>query len=326
MVAILFFSREASPHKTTPAESQQAIAQAMLGHIGDSHALHFGSVHIALPVILYRKGDGWYLFSSKHLYDGHHQPKVYKGFNMVSSGIEDVNEKRIYDFSITKNVVWMLFSIVLLVLCFMGLAYYIRKQGSKVWLGTTVLPMVLIRFIRNEVARKQLGEKDYERFTPYLLTIFFYIFLHNLLGLLPEGANITGNLSITGTLALVTLLFTIRHSSKAYWKHLFMPPGVPLAMRLVIVPIEIFSALLKPCILAIRLFANIFCGHLLLLALAAPVLFIATISLTYATFVAIPMVMLSVGMLCLKMLVSLIQAYVFTLLSASTLAAVRKAH
>ena len=304
----------------------ETVAKSLLGHVGDHHTLHIGEVELPLPIIAYRKGSGWFIFSSKRMYNAHHQPTTYQGFRIEQGILSSADGTPTYDFSITKNVLFMLLAMLFLLLTFLGLALSLRRKPNQIWRGFTLLPMFLIRFVRNDIAKKEIGEAHYERFTPYLLTLFFYILCQNLFGLLPEGANITGNLSITFTLALVTFLFTHRHASKAYWKHLFAPPGVPVWMYPILIPIELLSALLRPCILAIRLFANMFSGHLILLSLLGSIVVVGTMSFTGGIFVSIIMVPLSVAMVGLKIFVSFIQAYVFTLLSASTLGTVVQEH
>ena len=288
-------------------KSQEKIIKQLMAHVEDQYALHFGSVHIPLPVIIYKQNSGWYLFSSHHL--EHHQS--YQGFQIKKGMIKSLDGKKVYDFSVTKNVIAMLFSIILMLFIFIGLSIHMRKQKFTAYpKGFWTLLFSAICFVKNDIARKYIGKKHYERFTPYLLTLFFYILFNNLLGLLPEGANITGNPSLALSLGLLTLIVTLWNGSQSYWKHIFMPPNIPLAMYPVMVPVELISTILRPFILGIRLFANMLAGHLAILFIIG-IIFLAN-SLK-ASMISIP---LGVGMVLLKIFVSYLQAYIFTMLTA----------
>ena len=177
-----------------------------------------------------------------------------------------------------------------------------------------------MRFIRDEIAHSILGARHYRRFTPYLLTLFCYIFINNLLGLLPGGANVTGNISVVLVLALTTFLVTHWNSSRSYWKHILQPEGVPLWLLPILVPIEVLGIFIKPLTLMFRLFVNMLAGHLLLTAV------IGLIFMLHNIFIAIIAVPLGVFIFLLKIFVSFVQAYVFTLLTALTLAGAVEEH
>ncbi len=285
-------------------------------HITDKHELHFGAVHFSLPIIVYKKGSGWFYFSSHHLRD----EAVYKGLQCKNDKIIAVDNSIVYDFSVTKNVMAMLLSCLLMLLLFIGLAIHLRRQKEGTPVGFWVLPFTLVSFVRNEIARKCIGEENYERFTPYLLTLFFYILFNNILGLFPEGANVTGNISITFTLGFFTFLITNWNGSKHYWKHIFMPPNIPVLMYPIMIPMELLSMTLRPAILAIRLFANMLAGHLILLSIIGVIFVLNTI---FAAAVVVPF---CAAMVLLKIFVAFIQAYVFTLLSAIAFGQAVKKH
>ena len=260
------------------SQSQHATSAQMfehlLGHVEDTHTLHFGDIHIHLPVILYQWGEGWTFFSSKYLHHHH----THQGFRMVHGKIVNVaNHAYVYDFSITKNVVWMFLILLLLLLLFSSCTRYIHRRQGKPAKGIWVLFLFFIRFVRDDIARKHIGPQHYKRFTPYLLTIFFYILFNNLLGLLPEGPNITGNLSAVLTLGLFTAAITWFNASADYWKHIFSPPGVPTFMYPIMVPLELLNLLIKPLILSMRLFANILAGHLLIISIMGMIFVLKTI-------------------------------------------------
>ena len=298
----------AKKHHLANQKKGKVVAE-LLSHVGDSYQLHFGEVVFSLPVIVYKKGDGWYVFSSKHLYNADHQPTSYKGFRVQEGKITAENSK-VYDFSITQNVVGMLWSSFLMLLIFIGLAIYMRRKKARYPQGFWVLPFSMIRFIRNEVASQYIEKKHITRLTPFLLTLFFYILFNNLLGLLPGSANLTGNFSITLTLASLAFFATHWYASKAYWKHLFRPPEVPILLYPIMIPIEIVSVLIKFAILPVRLCANMLSGHIMI------VFVIGSIFMLENRFIPFMVVPFGTGIVLLKIFVSFIQAYVFTLLVA----------
>ena len=262
-------------------------------------------------MIVYKKGSGFYAFSSSRLAGHGGHKATYKGFTLNSAGIVcAVDGVSVYDFSITKNVVAMILSVLLILVLFLALAIYLRKRKKgEAPQGFWVLPLYVVRFVQN-IAIENIGKKHAARFTPYLLTLFLYIIFNNLLGLLPEGANVTGSIEATFTLAFFTFVITNWHGSRHYWKHIFMPPGIPWYMLPIIVPIELLGLVMRPAVLCIRLFANIFAGHLLLLSVIGMIFILNNI------FVSLFAVPLAAIMLIFKIFVSFIQAYVFTMLTA----------
>ena len=215
------------------------------------------------------------------------------------------------DFSLTKNTVTLLISVVILLLVFLNVANGYKKRAGKSPKGLQSWLEPIILFVRDDIAKPNLGHK-YERFMPYLLTVFFFIWFNNMLGLvpfLPGGANLTGNIAVTVVLAIATFLLTVFNGNKYYWKHIFVP-DVPWWMYIVMVPVEIFGIFTKPIALAIRLFANITAGHILVLSLICLVfvfnsLYIAPVSIAFAVFIG-----------GIELLVAFIQAFIFTILSA----------
>ena len=292
-------------------------------HLADEYALHFGSVMLTLPMILYTTGEGWHCFSSGRLLTHTHEKErvIYKGFYISDEGILTHKDgKTFYDFSITKNVVMMVLAMCLLLFLFTRLAKYLQKSKGKQLKGFWLLPLYLVRFVRNDIARQIIGPKHYERFTPFLLTIFWYIFLQNILGLLPGGANITGNIYVTATLACFTFLTVIWNGTLDYWAHIFAPPGIPLFIYPIIVPIEIIGQILRPGLLAIRLCANMFLGHIILIFLVGIIFLAGDIRLAG---IVVP---ISAAFTLLKIFVSFIQARIFTFLSAILIADAVKKH
>jgi F-type H+-transporting ATPase subunit a len=312
----------------------------ILDHIADSHEWHLLTkkdghhVAIPLPVILYSKHSGFHMFFSSKIAHGH----SHEGFQMGQGSIKVENKKgetiekslkgKIVevdshgelveaglplDFSITKNVFMMFLSVVILLWVFLGLARSYKKMGNSEPKGLAGFIEPLIVFIEEDVAIPNIGEKNYSRFMPYLLTVFFFILLNNLLGLIPIfpfGANVTGNIALTMVLALCTFFITQFSANKGHWKHVFATPGVPKPLLIIMIPVEIISLFTKPFALMIRLFANITAGHIIVLSL------ISMIFIFKSLFVAVPSVVMVLFMDCIELLVAFLQAYIFTLLSA----------
>lgn len=334
---------------TTPAKQEGAHeAEAkdkpfdtgafILHHIADAHDFHFWgegehSVGLPLPVILYTD-NGLVTFMSSafhHDDEGKHvveangqrfvklhekiyyataQPNEHGAFVEVNEKHEAKNAKPI-DLSITKNVFSLLVSVTVLLIVFISVGRAYKKREGKSPKGFQSLIEPVILFVRDDIAKPNLGYK-YEKFMPYLLSVFFFIWFNNLLGLVPffpGGANVTGNIAVTMVLALCTFLITTFSGNKYYWKHIFMPP-VPWWMYPVMVPVEIVGIFTKPIALMIRLFANITAGHILMLSLICLIfifknLAIAPIAVPFAVFISL-----------IELLVAFIQAFIFTILSA----------
>jgi F-type H+-transporting ATPase subunit a len=329
-----------APKKFNPGEF-------IFDHIGDAHDWHIvtiGQKHISvpLPIILFSRTRGqlFTFWSSKF----HHGHDTYKGFKLVTEGdlkgkIVEVDENsRIIDkplpldFSMTKNVVGILFSISLLLIIFIGIANKYKANPHSAPTGIQSLMETLILFVRDDIAKPSIGNKYYLKFTPFLLTIFFFIFLNNLLGLIPifpAGANITGNIAVTLVLAFVTLLTILFNANKNFWKHIVNPPGVPMFLKLpipIMPVVEAASWIIKPAVLMIRLFANILAGHMIALVLFGLIFIFGTVNIYYGYGISIISIMLTVFMTLLELLVAFIQAFVFTMLSALFLGMATEEH
>lgn len=288
----------------------------ILHHVVDNHIWHFydgplGTLY--LPVILYSSDRKLEIFSSSKFYDDHHNLIDYNGYKIEHSHIVPIEEGRqILDFSITKNVASMFVSVALLFLVFFSVRKGYNKNEGRAPKGIQSFFEPIIIFIRDEVARPNIGDK-YEKFLPYLLTIFFFIWFNNLMGLFPGAANVTGNLAVTGTLAIFTFVITQFSGNKQYWKHIFNTPGVPwwLKIPLPIMPVvELIGVFTKPFSLTVRLFANITAGHIIILSLFSLIfifqsIWVGPLSVAFAVF-----------MFFLELFVALLQAFIFTILSA----------
>ncbi len=222
------------------------------------------------------------------------------------------------DFSITKSVFGMLLVLTIMFFLFKGMAKsYVKRKGMAPK-GATNLLEPFVMFIRNDVAVPSIGKKKADKYVPFLLTVFFFIWMCNLLGLIPfiGGFNITGTLSITIVLAIIVFLITTFSGNAHYWGHIFWPPGIPLGIKLILVPIEIFSIFLKPAVLMIRLTANIAAGHIIILAFVGLILMFGQTSAAAGYGVGVGAVLFMVFMFFIELLVAFLQAYVFTLLTA----------
>ena len=296
-------------------------SEVIFGHIGDSHYWHFFDVNdhpvsLSLPVIIYHPEKGLEVFSASKFHHGH---ESYNGYHLehgMKEKIVSEDGAKIIDFSITKNVVSMIISVVLLLVIMLNVAKKYKKNGTMVApTGFQNALEPVLTFVRDEVAKPNLGKK-YMRYMPLLLTVFFFIWINNLLGLLPGGANFTGNIAVTACLAIVSFLVMIFSGNKHFWGHLFNPPGVPLGVKFLLVPIEIISLFIKPIALMIRLFANILAGHIVILSVISMIFIFAGLSKVAGWgFVPVSMAF-TIFMFFLELLVAAIQAFIFTNLTA----------
>lgn len=336
-------SASAAPAHHDEAKGGFDAGQLIMGHIGDEHGWHlWGHTSLPLPIILYSSERGLSVFSSSRFDHGH---KTYGGYALHDGHIVAVNDpdgtdahhasinedltRATWDISITKNVMSLLVSAALLLIIFISVAKaYTRRTGqAPTGLQNLVEPIVL--FVRDDVAKSAIGHK-YERFLPYLLTAFFFIFLNNLLGLVPifpGGANLTGNIAVTLVLALLTFIIVTVNGNKHYWHHILAMPGVPGWVLAILTPVEILGMFLKPFVLMIRLFANITAGHIIALSFFSLIFVFGETSAGAGYGVAIGSWAFTVFMAMLELLVAFIQAYVFTFLSAMYIgAAVEEPH
>jgi F-type H+-transporting ATPase subunit a len=298
----------------------------IMEHIGDAHDWHIATIghsHISIPLPVIIKDDkGLHIFSSSRFHHGH---EAYEGYKLEENKIVAVNadgsvnhEASFYDLSITKNVAAMFISVFVLCFILLSIASRYKNNALKAPKGIQGLLEPLIIFLRDEVVKPSVGPK-YEKFLPYLLTIFFFIFINNLFGLIPffpGGANVTGNIAVTMVLALFTFVITSFNGNKGYWAHIFMPPGVPGWLLPLMIPIEIIGMFNKPIVLMIRLFANITAGHIIILGFFSLVFIFAEMSTGLGFGVSAFSVAFTVFMNMLELLVAFLQAYVFTLLSS----------
>ncbi len=335
------YSAEEQTNKFEPGEF-------ILEHISDSYGWHITgegekAIGIPLPIILIDNGKFVCFMSGKF----HHGYTAYKGYalgftpetkgkiiklggeNSEYTGVLETGssydidtQASIYDFSITKNVASLFLSIIFLSLIFLSVAKQYKKRDGLAPKGLQSLLEPLIVFIRDEVAIPSIGEKKYEKFFPYLLTLFFFILFNNFMGLIPifpGGANLTGNIAVTGLLAIITFFITSFSANKNYWKHIFNTPGVPwwLKIPLPLMPlVEIVGIFTKPFVLMIRLFANISAGHIIILGFISLVFIFGNMAPALGYGVSVVSIFFYLFMGLLELIVGFVQAFVFTLLTA----------
>ena len=320
-----------SEENETHAEEKLNAGELIIEHIGDAYDWHIatvGETHITvpLPIILYSKHSGFHTFMSGKFHHGHD----YKNFKIAGDEsdlkgkiVEMVNDEEVrpYDISITKNTLSLFISIALLLWIFLSVAKSYKKRTNKAPKGMQSLLEPLILFIRDDIAKSSIS-KNYEKYTPFLLTIFFFIFINNLLGLIPifpGGANLTGNIAITMVLAVFTFVITTVNANLNYWKHIVNTPGVPWWLKLPIplMPlVEILGVFTKPFVLMVRLFANMTAGHIVALGFFSLIFVFGEMSTGAGYGVSVLSIAFTIFLTFLEILVAFIQAYVFTLLSA----------
>ncbi len=328
----------ADQHADSAHETEEFNATQLINsHIGDSHEFHVADwdghpISFYLPVILWTN-SGLEIFSSENFHHdntGHHVAEIngqqfvrnnevifykdkYDALTVEEQGKGAFNfDARPLNFSITKNVFSMFLSAIIMLLLFLAVARSYKKN-SKAPKGIAGFLEPLITFVRDDIARPNIGEKKYAKFMPYLLTIFFFIWINNLIGLVPFfpfSSNLTGNIYFTFVMAFITFIVTTLSGNKDYWGHIFNTPGVPVWLAPIMIPVEIIGMLTKPFALMIRLFANITAGHIIILSLFSLIFIFQTVAVSpiSGAFVLFMMV--------LEMLVAALQAYIFTLLSA----------
>ena len=305
-------------------------------HLGDGYGWEVPFNHhyrIPLPVIVRDYEGHWHLFSSSRIQHG----QEYEGFMLGGKdsqwhgkvvGLRPVNvdghtmmeEYRPWDISITKNVMALFITVILVIWMVLRVAAWYKKSMYKAPRRFTGAVEALIEFMYNGVIKPTLGDRAH-RFGPYLLTVFFFILIMNLMGLIvifPGGANLTGNIAVTMVLALITFFITNICGTKHYWKEIFWP-DVPwwLKVPIPIMPaIELFGVFTKPAALTIRLFANMLGGHIVVIVLTLLIFILGAFGAAVTGFTTVVSVCFSLFMLLLDVLVSFIQAYVFTMLSA----------
>lgn len=301
-------------------------AKVIMEHIQDAHDFHFFTLEkedgtefhatVPLPVIIYSQKKGLLVFSSSQFHHGH---AAYEGYTLEHNKIHSEDPTEVfYDLSITKNVVQMLIALTLLVVLLIGIANKYKKG-----LGVTSAPKgwqnaiePVISFVRDEVAKPNLGGK-YAKYLPYLLTVFFFILINNIFGLLPGSANVTGNISFTIVLGVISFFVIIFSTNRHFWGHIFWYPGVPVIVRvLIMLPVELLGVFTKPFALIVRLFANMVAGHIIILSFITLIFIFGSMNAVAGWGFSPLSVLFAVFIYLIEILVAFIQAFIFTNLTA----------
>ena len=317
----------ADTHHNTEEEAFSPT-EVIMEHIADSYDWHVidyngHAISVPLPVIVYSKTLGFNVFMSSKFQHGH---ASYNGFEIAQEGeykgkvveiVENADGTTAQilplDISITKNVTSLFLSAIILLLIFTSVARAYKKRGNGTPKGLQAFMEPLIVFVKDEIVIPNIGEAKYKQFLPYLLTVFFFIWINNMMGLIPlfpGGANVTGNIAVTFVLAIGTMLVTNFSANKQYWGHIFAMPGVPGWLLPLFIVVELVGVIAKPFALMIRLFANILAGHIIVLSLISLIfifktVYIAPVSVAFVLFMDV-----------LEIFVAALQAYIFTMLSA----------
>lgn len=329
MVSMSIPASASSKHDDAHESGEIDPKEIIFDHLGDRYGWEVPFNHhksIPLPIIVFGS-DGLHIFSSERVAHGHEYVDNGKTFRIATEGdnkgkvveIVDGKEARPFDISITKNVCALIITVIVVCLLLFPLKRYYKRKGYKAprrWLGAIE---ALTWFVYDGVIKSTLKDKA-KKFAPYLLTVFYFIFVMNLMGLMvifPGGANLTGNIAVTLVLAICTFLATNLFGTKHYWKEVFWP-DVPLWLKfpLPIMPIiEVFGMFTKPAALTVRLFANMMGGHMIVIVLTLLIFIFAKMGMGVASGTAVVSSLFSIFMLLIDVLVSFIQAYVFTMLS-----------
>ncbi|MBK8345022.1 MAG: F0F1 ATP synthase subunit A [Bacteroidetes bacterium] len=340
------------------SEGEYDAKEFAMHHVADSHEWHIvGGLTIPLPCIVIH--DGLNVFLSNKMPAAHHgeatevaedehvtdtivsnhadhaavvshDHETYNGFYYSESGrIVHEDGGFTLDLSITKNVATLLIVSLIMFLVFTSVAKAYKRREGEAPKGLQSFMEPLILFVRDEVVRPNLGKKS-DKYLPYLLTVFFFIWISNMMGLIPliSNPNLSGNIAVTCALALITFLITNLHANKYYWGHIFNPPGVPGFVKVILVPIEIAGIFIKPVALMIRLFANITAGHIIIISLVGLIFVFgnagenlggglggAAVAVPFALFMSV-----------LELLVAFLQAFIFTMLSALFISLAQEDH
>ena len=300
-------------------------AKLIMEHILDAHEFHFATigekqVAIPLPVLLYSPQRGFAMFSFGKFEEG---KAVYNGYKSEDGKIVAVDAAgkvdetvKLFDFSLTRNVVQMLLALILLVVLMLNVAKkYIAGGAKTAPSGFQGLVEPVITFVRDEVGKPNLGAK-YHKYMPYLLTIFFFILINNIIGLIPGTANVTGNIAFTLVLAIISFLVILFSTNVHFWGHIFWPPGVPFLVKVILIPVELLGVFIKPAALMIRLFANMVAGHIVITCFILLIFIFGAMSHVAGWGFAPVSILFTVFIYFIEILVAFIQAFIFTNLTA----------
>jgi F-type H+-transporting ATPase subunit a len=344
-ISCLVFGQGEPSTQAHPNEAAFDANEVIFGHVLDAHEFHFFSfidgdrkehqAVIPLPVILYSPQKGFSVFMSSRFHNGE---ATFKGYSLITEGkLKKLDPKKfhagqivavnmageidgsvkVYDFSLTRNVVQMIIALALLVWVMISIANkYRRGEGvASAPKGGQSLMEPVINFIKDEVAKPNLGHK-YGKYLPYLLTVFFFILINSLVGLIPGTANVTGNIAFTMLLAAISFVVIMLSTKSHYWMHIIWPPGVPFVVKFILIPVEILGIFTKPFALMIRLFANMIAGHIIIISLISLIFIFGALNAGVGWGFSPLSVAFVIFIYFIEILVAFLQAYIFTTLTA----------
>ena len=316
---------EPEPTNTSASEPQEEKFNAgkfIINHVTDKYEWHIAGseddpISIPLPLILYTEKTGLTIFLSSNF---EHGKAEYQGYKLNEEGhLEREDGAKFYDFSITKAVAGILLAAFLVLVIFISVARsYAKRQGmAPKGLQSFLEPLIL--FVRDDIAKASIGTKHYMRFTPLLLSFFFFIFISNFIGLIPSFPGVMGNISVAFSLAVIVLLITLVIGNKHYWGHILWMPGVPAWVKIfLLTPIELIGVIQRPFVLMIRIFANIAAGHIVILSFVCLIFVFGNSGVNPGAGYGFTPVSMAFALFMneMELLVAFLQAYVFTLLTA----------
>ena len=307
--------------------------EIIMHHVSDANEFHIlGHTSLPLPVIIYNKDKkNWFTVMSSVFHAHHGEGTVEAdGYKMEHSRVHPIDGSHIIDFSITKNVFGMLIGMAILFIIFFLVRKACSNRENQAPKGLQRFIEPLFQFIAHDIARENIG-KNYMKFTPFLVCVFFFILINNLLGLIPifpGSANVSGNISFTLVLGTLAFILINVFAKKDYWIHVFAMPGVPKVLLLILTPIEILGLFIKPASLILRLFGNITGGHIAVLSIASLVFILGKAGESIGGsvtggLIAIPLLIFVNAM---ELFVAFLQAYVFTLLTSIFIGIAQEEH
>ncbi len=319
------------PHTKEEKKKGFDANEVIFGHVLDAHEYHFwtyegadGKEHhatIPLPVILYSPQRGVDMFMSSKFNHGH---DVYQGYKLEEGKIHAVDANgnidesaKVYDLSLTRNVIQMLLAMTIFVLLMVAVAKKYRSGIGRKHAPTGMQNAIetIIVFMRDDVAKPNLGH-HYHKYMPYLLTVFFFILINNIFGLIPGSANVSGNIAFTLVLGVISFFVILFSSNKHFWGHIFNPPGVPGFVKPILILVEFLGVFIKPFALIIRLFANMVAGHIIIICLISLIFIFAQLSPAVGWGASPVAIGFTVFIYMIEILVAFLQAYIFTTLTA----------
>jgi F-type H+-transporting ATPase subunit a len=307
--------------------------ETIMHHVQDAHEFPIiGDLALPLPIIIYNKTKGTFFTALSSAFHPHHgtSDKIIDGYKYEHEHIASVDNDSLIDLSITKNVFGMFLGMIVVFVIMFSIRKHYKEGNNNAPKGLQGFIEPLIQFVAHDIAKQNIG-KNYLKFVPYLMSVFFFILINNLLGLIPifpGSANVTGNIGFTLVLAFLSFLMINIFAKKDYWGHIFAMPGVPKPVLFLLTPLEIIGIFIKPIALMLRLFGNIIGGHITILSIASLVFILGQVGKSFSGALAggIIAVPLLIFVNAMELFVAFLQAYVFTLLTSIFIGIAQEEH